>query len=45
MNKQQAMALLRLIADLYQIAETPDAPVEPEPSTNGATAREPVAAS
>lgn len=49
MNKQQAMALLRLIADLYQIAEVPDAPSPPvestvEPSTNGAMVKEPVPA-
>jgi hypothetical protein len=35
MTKQQAMALLRLMADLYQIAEVPDPPPVPVPATNG----------
>ena len=39
MTKQQAMALLRLIADLYQLAEQPDP--EPAPVTNGRQVKEP----
>lgn len=33
MNKQQAVALLELIADLYRLANEPD----PQPVTNGRT--------
>lgn len=41
MDKNQAMALLKLIADLYQVvnAPTPAEPEpEPEPSPNGVAA-------
>jgi hypothetical protein len=38
MNKDQAMAMLKLIADLYQIVQAPD----PEPlATNGQVVKEP----
>jgi hypothetical protein len=30
MNKEQAMALLKLIADLYQIVEAPETPETPQ---------------
>jgi len=41
MNKDQALAMLKFIADLYQIINTPDPTPEPavEPVQNG---REPV---
>lgn len=41
MTKDQALAMLKFIADLYQIIETPDPAPEPaaEPVRNG---REPV---
>jgi hypothetical protein len=42
MNKQQALALLQLIADLYQVVQAPDPATEPaaEPVQNNG--REPV---
>lgn len=40
MNPDQANALLILIADLARIIYTPPTPVA-EPSTNGATVKEP----
>jgi len=43
MNKAQAMALLRLIADLYQIAEQSDP--EPAPESRNGTEPVPVSAS
>jgi hypothetical protein len=40
MTPEQANALLTLIADLARIIYAPPPPVEPDPSTNGATTRE-----
>jgi hypothetical protein len=39
MNKDQAMAMLKLIADLYQIIQAPDP--ESAPVTNGQQVKEP----
>lgn len=39
MNKDQALAMLKFIADLYQIINEPDPQSAPEPVQNG---REPV---
>jgi hypothetical protein len=44
MTKQQAMALLRLLADLYAIAEAPDPEPVPEVVANGKQAKEPAGA-
>lgn len=41
MTKDQALAMLKFIADLYQIIQQPDPEPTPEPGRNG---REPVAA-
>jgi hypothetical protein len=40
MTKDQARALLALIADLYLLCQTPDPEPTPDPASNG---REPVA--
>ena len=40
MNKDQALAMLKFIADLYQIIQAPDPEPAAEPVRNG---REPVA--
>jgi len=35
MTKDQALAMLKLIADLYQIVQAPDPEPAPEPVRNG----------
>ena len=35
MTKEQALAMLKFIADLYQLVQVPDPEPVPEPTTNG----------